>query len=110
LGLRRGLNGVLRCANFRRKGFWAAVTGGSDYQTAAAAGALCIVVRRKTWIPRQGDDISGVFLWTPIYMLSEERNTVSEFCDVESEPISLAAIPSLQTGRVKKNLKVYTPP
>jgi hypothetical protein len=61
-GIIRGLNGVLRNASFRKRGFCRAISRGSDYQTAAAAGALCMVVRTKFWRPQTGDEILDVIL------------------------------------------------
>jgi hypothetical protein len=55
-GLLRGLNGIVRHARFRKK------NPKSDYQTAAAAGALCMVVRTKSWRPCAGDKILDVIL------------------------------------------------
>jgi hypothetical protein len=61
-GLIRGINSIARNAKFKRKRFWTAVWRDPDYQTAAAAGALCMVVRKKSWKPYPGDKLSNVML------------------------------------------------
>lgn len=61
-GLIRGINSIARNAKFKRKRFWTAAWRDPDYQTAAAAGALCMVVRKKSWKPYPGDKLSNVFL------------------------------------------------
>jgi hypothetical protein len=61
-GLIRGLNAILRCAKFSRKRFWSAMIRDPDYDTAAASGSLCMVVRRKSWQPYPGDKLPGVIL------------------------------------------------
>lgn len=63
-GLVRGLNGILRHAKFRGvkgfKGGFKSLFATPDYQTAAAAGALIMLVRSSKWEPRSGDVIAGV--------------------------------------------------
>ncbi len=61
-GLIRGINAIARNAKFKRKRFWRAVWRDNDYQTAAAAGALCMVVRKKSWEPYPGDKLLDVML------------------------------------------------
>lgn len=61
-GLIRGINSIARNAKFKRKTFWKAAWCDTDYQTAAAAGALCMVVRKKSWKPYPGDKLSNVML------------------------------------------------
>jgi hypothetical protein len=61
-GLIRGINSIARNAKFKRKRFCAAALSDPDYQTAAAAGALCMVVRKKSWKPYPGDKLSHVML------------------------------------------------
>jgi hypothetical protein len=61
-GLVRGVNAIARNAKFKRKRFWSALFQDPDYQTAAAAGALCMVVRKKSWKPCPGDRLSNVVL------------------------------------------------
>lgn len=61
-GLIRGINAIARNAKFKRKKFLPALFQDPDYQTAAAAGALCMVVRKKSWKPYPGDKLSNVIL------------------------------------------------
>jgi hypothetical protein len=61
-GLIRGINSIARNAKFKRKRFWTAAWHDADYQTAAAAGSLCMVVRKKSWKPYPGDKLSDVIL------------------------------------------------
>jgi len=61
-GLIRGINSIARNAKFKRKDFWRAAWRHTDYQTAAAAGALCMVVRKKSWKPYPGDKLLNVML------------------------------------------------
>jgi hypothetical protein len=61
-GLIRGINAIARNAKFTRKNFWHGLFHDPDYQTAAAAGALCMVVRKKSWKPCPGDKLSNVVL------------------------------------------------
>lgn len=61
-GLIRGINAIARKAKFKRKKFLSAVFRDPDYQTAAAAGALCMVVRKKSWKPYPGDKLCNVVL------------------------------------------------
>lgn len=66
-GLIRGLNGIIRNGKFLGRGFglkkiWAAATSTPDYQTAAASGALCMLVRTPKWQPRERDEINEVIL------------------------------------------------
>jgi hypothetical protein len=61
-GLIRGINSIARNAKFKRKRFWTTPLSDPDYQTAAAAGALCMVVRKKSWKPYPGDKLSDVIL------------------------------------------------
>lgn len=63
-GLLRGLNGIMSNAKFRGSKnivqFCKAVMATPDYQTAAAAGALTMLVRTPSWQPWPGDEIVGV--------------------------------------------------
>lgn len=61
-GLIRGINSITRNAKFKHKRFWPALFRESDYETAAAAGAFCMVVRKKSWKPYVGDKLSNVVL------------------------------------------------
>lgn len=61
-GLIRGINAIARNAKFKRKRFLPTIFRDPDYQTAAAAGALCMVVRKKSWKPYPGDKLSNVVL------------------------------------------------
>jgi hypothetical protein len=61
-GLIRGINSIARNAKFKRKCFWRAIWRDVDYQTAAAAGAFCMVVRKKSWKPYPGDKLLNVML------------------------------------------------
>jgi hypothetical protein len=61
-GLIRGINAIARNAKFKHKKFLPAIFRDPDYQTAAAAGALCMVVRKKSWKPYPGDKVSNVVL------------------------------------------------
>ena len=61
-GLIRGVNAIARNAKFKRRKFWSALSRDPDYQTAAAAGALCMVVRKKSWKPYLGEKVPNVML------------------------------------------------
>lgn len=61
-GLVRGLNSILRNAKFKRRGIISALYHDPDYDTAAASGSLCMVVRKKSWKPYPGDKVSDVIL------------------------------------------------
>jgi hypothetical protein len=61
-GLVRGINAIARNAKFKHKKFLSVLFRDPDYQTAAAAGALCMVVRKKSWKPYHGDKLSNVIL------------------------------------------------
>ena len=61
-GLIRGINAIARNAKFKRRRFLPTLFRDPDYQTAAAAGALCMVVRKKSWKPYPGDKLSNVVL------------------------------------------------
>jgi hypothetical protein len=98
-GLIRGINSIARNAKFKRKNFWRAAWRHTDYQTAAAAGALCMVVRKKSWKPSPGDKLLNVLLRDEVkqlqYSPSEERKRrlwkrmgLPLFFEVESELVS----------------------
>lgn len=53
-GLMRGIEAITRRAAWRK---------GDELQRAAAAGALCVVVRDKTWRPLDGQVVEGVEFW-----------------------------------------------
>ena len=64
-GLLRGLSSIMRLGtfygrSFSLKGLWKAATSAPDYKTAAASGALCMLVRTSKWQPRDGDVIKEV--------------------------------------------------
>jgi hypothetical protein len=61
-GLIRGINAIARNAKFKHNRFLPTLFRDPDYKTAAAAGALCMVVRKKSWKPRPGDMLSNVIL------------------------------------------------
>lgn len=61
-GLIRGINAIARNAKFKHKKFLPSLFRDPDYQTAAAAGALVMVVRKKSWKPYPGDKLSSVVL------------------------------------------------
>jgi hypothetical protein len=61
-GLVRGINAIIRNAKFKRRSFWKALFRDPDYQTAAQAGALCMVVRRRSWKPHPEDKVVDVLL------------------------------------------------
>lgn len=42
------------------KAIWDAASSTPDYKTAAASGALCMLVRTGSWRPREGDVIKDV--------------------------------------------------
>ncbi|KAM0302176.1 hypothetical protein ACHAO8_011611 [Botrytis cinerea] len=101
-GLIRGLNGVLRHASFRKRGFGKAFSRGSDYQTAVAAGALCMVVRTKFWRPQTGDEISDVILRGKCSPPPDRKNADNNFLEME--------LNSEEQEATEKKLKVYSPP
>jgi hypothetical protein len=72
-GLIRGINSIARNAKFKRKDFWRAAWRSPDYQTAAAAGAFCMVVRKKSWKPYPGDKLSNVILRDKVSELQYNR-------------------------------------
>lgn len=89
-GLVRGLNGVLRHARFRKTGFCRATFRRSD-QTAAAAGALCMVVRTKSWRPQTRDEIFDVILrekYSIGNMAPDRENAHPGFFEVKLELVS----------------------
>jgi hypothetical protein len=64
-GLLRGLSSIMRLGTFYGRGFslkglWKAAMSAPDYRTAAASGALCMLVRTANWRPRDGDVIKDV--------------------------------------------------
>lgn len=64
-GLLRGLNSIMRLGTFYGRGIgpkalWNAAMSTPDYKTAAASGALCMLVRTWNWQPRKGDVIKDV--------------------------------------------------
>jgi hypothetical protein len=61
-GLLRGLSSFMRLGTFYGRGFslkglWKAAMSTPGYRTAAASGALCMLVRTPNWRPRDGDVI-----------------------------------------------------
>jgi hypothetical protein len=73
-GFIRGINSIARNAKFKRKGLWGAAWRDTDYQTAAAAGALCMVVRKKSWKPYPGDKLSNVILRDDVRQLQYSQS------------------------------------
>jgi hypothetical protein len=64
-GFLRGLTSIMRLGTFYGRQFslkelWKAAMSTPDYRTAAASGALCMLVRTPNWRPRNGDIIKDI--------------------------------------------------
>ena len=95
-GLIRGVNAIARNAKFKRNKFFSAIFRAPDYQTAAASGALVMLVRKKSWRPYLGDKVSNVILRDEGKLLKNYgrwaqkcRNWASSPIWYEMEPMSV---------------------
>lgn len=52
-GMARGLLSIISCAKFAK----------TDFQAAARASALCMVVRSHDWRPKDGDKVRNCLIW-----------------------------------------------